>query len=331
MNRATVLITSFQKRGYIFDALDSVIEQTFKDFDVLLVVSKLFSLDEFNRYRQFIKVVVDENAQSKCALLLTGIKLAQTDVIIFLDDDDLFSKDKIKIIMQSFEQNPLVEFIHNDHINIFGTNIEKYNKIKETRTNLPIHTRSIKEALRNDCDSNLSSIAIKKKLVLSYLQILKLIDSGDDTFFLYCALDAQKHVINLPEKLTYYRIHASGKTHSSGSFKEYVQKVHEKLESDVKTHQTYSQMFSDSQLVNIQKLRAAYYLTLQITYEHFFAPWIDRRFLKNMYAHFKWISFSGNHPPRPIKYILFFLMLISSEFFISTNYILSQYRLKGKY
>ena len=295
-----------------------------------MVVSKLFSSNEFKNYIPHINIFIDENAQNKCDLLFVGIGLCRTNIIIFLDDDDLFSVDKIKTIIDTFEQNPSIEFIHNNYINVFGQNIEKF-KITSKKTTLQCgQTRSIKEALRNDCDSNLSSIAIRKTLVLGYLHILKLIDSGDDTFFLYCALDGQKYVINLPESLTYYRIHASGSTHYNGHFKDYVNRLREKLKSDVKTHQIYFQTFSNEQLVKIQGLRLSYYITLQITLEHFFAPWLNRKFIENMYAHFKWISFSGNHPPRAIKYFLFFLMLVSSQLFISVNYILAQYRLKGK-
>ena len=330
MKKATVLITSFEKRAYLFDAINSVTEQTFKDFDILLVVSKLFSQEEFNAYKPRINVVIDDDAQNKCDLLFNGIQLVKTDIIIFLDDDDLFTKDKVQIITELFQQNESIEFIHNDYLKIFGGNYDKSMEIVDKTHDQLIYTQSIKEALRNDSDSNLSSISIRKNLVLKYLPILKMIDSGDDSFFLYCALDSHKCVINLSKKLTYYRIHASGSTHYSGSFAGYLLRIREKLKSDVKTHQTYLDYFSNNQLASIQGYRVSYYETQQISYKHFFTPWMNKKFVEKMYGHFKWLSYSGKHPPKPIKYFLFFTMLISSRLFVSINYVLSQYRIKRK-
>ncbi|WP_075056513.1 glycosyltransferase [Thermogymnomonas acidicola] len=253
MDRATVLITAFERRGYLQEALDSVLKQTAKEFDILLVVSKYYSQEEFNDYKDHVKVVIDEQARNKCDLLFTGINQVNTDIVIFLDDDDFFSERKVETILKAFQEHPEVGFIHNDFVNVFERGPEKSarnivrNSSRNSDRGISILTGSVAVATRNDLDMNLSSVSIKKDIASNYLQGLKSIEAADDTFFLYCALDSGNYVLGLPEKLTYYRRHASSVTGYIGhSFGDYLRHLREKLASDVGAHEA----FSDCSIVN---------------------------------------------------------------------------------
>lgn len=330
MQKATVLITAYERKNFVIQAINSVLNQTINNFDILVVLSNTFHKDMFQEYNNRIKIIIDRDANDKCDLLATGIKNIDTDIIMFLDDDDLYVKNKVEKIINIFENDHSIGFIHNNYEKIYENSNIDLNDSKLNNDGGILYIKSVQEALRNDCDSNTSSISIKKDIITKYLPILRSINGSDDTFFLYCALDSRKGIVQLRNKLTMYRIHKSGYTHIMGSYQQYVIKNQEKLQSDVTVHNIYLRNFKNKNLIDIQKLRLYYYKTLLNNYIIPSGRIKGRKYIYDSIGYLKFIPYSGNHPPRFVKYLYFILMYISIKLFIGINYLLGQYVLKGK-
>ncbi|MCC8107087.1 MAG: glycosyltransferase [Clostridiales bacterium] len=98
----TVIIPAYNAELYIERCLDSVVAQTLKDFEVLIVndgsidrTGKL--VDRFAREYPFIRVIHKENGGSASARNV-GIKEARGDFIAFVDADDFIHPQYIEIL-----------------------------------------------------------------------------------------------------------------------------------------------------------------------------------------------------------------------------------------
>ena len=98
----SIIIPTYNSEKYVTKAIDSVIAQTFKDFEVLLVDdgsvdntvgivrNKIAGLTNF-------KIIVLKQNSGVAEARNTGIFYSRGKYICFLDDDDLWLKDKLKV------------------------------------------------------------------------------------------------------------------------------------------------------------------------------------------------------------------------------------------
>lgn len=107
----SVVIPSYNSAKFLPTAVSSVVDQTYKNFEIIIVddcsnddterVVKTFSLS--NRNIKYIKH--DENKGLSSARN-TGIMAAKGDFIAFLDADDIWSPRKLEYQYRKFEDNP---------------------------------------------------------------------------------------------------------------------------------------------------------------------------------------------------------------------------------
>lgn len=88
----SVVIPLYNKEVFIEDTLKSVLNQTFQDFEVIIVDdgSTDNSVDITNKFRDSRIKIYSQNNQGLSSARNTGIKNANTDFIAFLDADDLW-------------------------------------------------------------------------------------------------------------------------------------------------------------------------------------------------------------------------------------------------
>jgi len=107
MPEVSVIIPAYNSSRYIAEALDSVFEQTFKDFEVIVVDDG--STDDTRRiienYPHQIKYFYQENGGPAKARNL-GIRKSEGKYIAFLDADDLWLASKLEKQVAEFEKNP---------------------------------------------------------------------------------------------------------------------------------------------------------------------------------------------------------------------------------
>lgn len=116
----TVIIPLFNKEKYIKKALKSILNQTFTDFEVLIVndCSTDKSLEIASEFvSEKIQIIQHEKNSGLAATRNTGIKKAKSNYVTFLDADDLWKPtflEKIFNLIQNFPE-----------ARIFGTNYEE--------------------------------------------------------------------------------------------------------------------------------------------------------------------------------------------------------------
>lgn len=114
MPKVTVVIPAYNATTYLPETLDSVLAQTFPDFEVLIIndgstdhiVSWASEIDDPR-----VKLISQEN-RGVSEARNTGIKSAQGEYIAFLDADDMWEETKLEKQVRCFESKPEVGLVY---------------------------------------------------------------------------------------------------------------------------------------------------------------------------------------------------------------------------
>lgn len=110
--RFSIVMPVFNRKQYLREAIDSVLSQTFTDYEVVAVDdgSTDGSLEILNSYGSRIKVVQQPNQGPEVARN-TGVAHAQGEYIAFLDSDDIFFPFTLEIydrVIRAYDSPPIV-------------------------------------------------------------------------------------------------------------------------------------------------------------------------------------------------------------------------------
>ena len=123
-NKATVCIPSkLENIDFFLNLIKSIENQTLLPYQILIIVSGR-PLNDMEASINFLKSKIPNNLN--CVFIVSkksglsharniGIDLCKTEIIIFGDDDDLWHEDKVKLTVETIEQNKpcLVKHFHN--------------------------------------------------------------------------------------------------------------------------------------------------------------------------------------------------------------------------
>jgi glycosyltransferase involved in cell wall biosynthesis len=106
MPRVSVVIPAFNTASYIVQAVQSVLTQTYKDFEIIVVDdgSSDNTRDVMAPYQDRVRYVWQEN-QERAAARNHGLELAQGELIAFLDSDDVWMPDKLSRQVASLDEH----------------------------------------------------------------------------------------------------------------------------------------------------------------------------------------------------------------------------------
>ena len=109
---ATVLIANYNNSKYIDECLSSVINQSYKKIEIIVVDdnSSDNSLEILNKYTSQIKLIkkkqkIGLGSFDQMSSYYEAFKESKGEIIFLLDSDDYFHLDKVSIIMNEFHQN----------------------------------------------------------------------------------------------------------------------------------------------------------------------------------------------------------------------------------
>jgi glycosyltransferase involved in cell wall biosynthesis len=121
--KVSVIIPTYNGREYINDAIQSVLDQTYPNLELIIVddsspedmslVVKSF-LDTRVRY------IRHKRNLGAVAARKTGVDASSGDIIAFLDQDDLFHKKKLEMHVAYFLKNPETGLTYNARFEIQG-------------------------------------------------------------------------------------------------------------------------------------------------------------------------------------------------------------------
>ncbi len=161
MMLVSVIIPYFNKKRYIEETIQSVLRQSYENFEIILIYDDE-CLDDLKFIKQIqnedkrIKLIINQKKLGVGESRNIGIKEAHGEYVAFLDADDLWKKDKIKYQIDFMETNKAL--ISHTSYEV----IDKNNKILNVRKAKDYnHYKN----LLYSCDIGLSTVVIKKRLL----------------------------------------------------------------------------------------------------------------------------------------------------------------------
>lgn len=124
----TVIIPTYNRSQYIKQAIDSALNQTHKNIELIIIddgskdnTSEV--LKKYDTYSNINNIALNHNAGVANARNL-GLKEAKGDYIAFLDSDDFWEKNKIELQLNEFDKDSNIGLVHTGVIE-FGKGWER--------------------------------------------------------------------------------------------------------------------------------------------------------------------------------------------------------------
>lgn len=211
----SVIVTAYNRKQFILEALNSIINQTLSRDKYEVIVTKNFEdkeIDEFISKNGMKNILFTEPGIGP--RLADAIKLCQGDVITFLEDDDIWSNDRLERVYNVFK-NYDVGFYHN--AGIHNKLDEDYSGILKqlevtNKNNYKIIDYPYKSRMYMKNWGNGSSIAITKSITIRHLDEISMCGTSPDLFLVLITLFEKLKLFIDFNKLTFIRVHRRDKT-----------------------------------------------------------------------------------------------------------------------
>lgn len=109
----SVILPVYNAENYLFEAIESVLNQTFVDFELIIINdgSKDSSLDIINSFKDQRIFLVDQHNKGLAATLNHGLSLAKGKYIARMDADDIALPNRFEIQLNFLKKNPKYKLI----------------------------------------------------------------------------------------------------------------------------------------------------------------------------------------------------------------------------
>jgi len=248
----SVLIANYNYGQYIGEAIESVLNQTYQNFEIIIcddgstddsrsIIEKLSS-QEPRIHAKF------QSNQGVAAALNTAFQVSKGQILSLLDADDIFLPEKLEITRQSFLASEKVGLSAHKVIpvdsqrNIINTPIP--NKVEHGYNALNIIAKGGDAAL-----PPASGLSFRVEVAQKIFPLPVQIKRGVDSYLRFCA-SILSEVFGIQKVLAYYRIHNKNIT-ATKTF------TRERLESLIQDYQTLYHYYVSFLNHDIKTLRFA--------------------------------------------------------------------------
>lgn len=221
MVKISVVIPVYNTQNYLNECIDSVLNQSFKDFEIICINdgstdNSLSILSDYEVSDERIKVISQQN-RGLGASRNEGLKLAQGEYVLFLDSDDYLTPDALEKLYNQAYANDL-------DLILFKIANFNYKTLKESHSDY-FDMKFLKEIVNEDifnwmivkdCIFDISVTATSKlfkRSLISNIEFPEDLLFEDNLFFTKVIFNA-KHVYFLDEYLYYRRIRPDSITNS---------------------------------------------------------------------------------------------------------------------
>ena len=212
--KVSVIIPVYNVEQYLRQCLDSVINQTFKDIEIIVVndCSPDNSLQIIKEYQQKDDRIVLVDLKQNVGLGFArneGMKVAKCKYITFVDSDDWVTKDYVEVLYNTIEkyQYDVIspDFYEYDDIT------QKVSKSKHPKNfyNINISTINIKQKLLC-CEHIHYARKIYNLRFLKDNNITFKINKFEDTLFIWEIILKTNRFMFIDDKIYYYRVNRKG-------------------------------------------------------------------------------------------------------------------------
>ncbi len=130
MPRVSIIIPTYNRHKFLQEAIDSVLAQSYRDYELIVVDDG--STDETaevaHKYNGKLSYIYQQN-RGVSAARNKGIAASTGDYICFLDSDDLWQPDKLKVQLEFMDKRPKYPVCYTDEIWIrYGVRVNQRKK-----------------------------------------------------------------------------------------------------------------------------------------------------------------------------------------------------------
>ena len=199
MNKVSIIIPYFKKKKYINLALNSVLKQTYKNIEVLIIYDDIDKKDlnfikELKKKDKRIQLIINKNNIGPGFSRNKGLNVSRGNYVAFLDSDDIWKKRKLE---------KQILFMNNNNIDFSYTS---YNQIDKNGNKIKTIFAPKYQTYRNlleDCKIGLSTVIIRKKILRNSLRFPNLKTKED--LYLWLQLSKKNKLIGYGEVLSDWR------------------------------------------------------------------------------------------------------------------------------
>ena len=217
MTKVSIVVTAYNRKNYVLYALKSATSQDANKSEYEIILVKNFLDSEIDNY-------CNENCVTNILATGTvgeyinlGINAARGDIICFLDDDDLFTQNKVSNLINIYERTHF-SFLHNNYLEIDETGKIRPPFMKKLHFNNnrnvnellieKIGPKDVNSFIKNEGDFNISCMSVSRKTALTIAEKVKQINACQDGFLFYSGINEGK-AVHTGLTLTLYRVHHS--------------------------------------------------------------------------------------------------------------------------
>jgi len=241
MKYVSIIIPTYRVEKYICTAIKSVLNQTHKNFELLIIDdgSPDESVKIFQQFTDDRIKIIRQNNRGLAGARNTGIRHAQGEYIALLDGDDVWLPQKIEKHINHLESSPNVgvSFSRSAFINEAGDSLGTYlmPKLKEITPPYLLHENPV---------GNGSAAVVRREVFEAIKFQDNLYGTIEDFYFdeyfrqaediecwLRIAIQTNWQIEGISEALTLYRVNSGGLSASLLKQLEYLEKVVEKTRS----------------------------------------------------------------------------------------------------
>ncbi|MFA6339053.1 MAG: glycosyltransferase family 2 protein [Candidatus Paceibacterota bacterium] len=208
--KVTVLMPVYNSEKYLREAIDSILNQTFKDFEFLIINdgSTDKSSEIIKSYKDSrIRLIENLENLGMADNFNKGIELAQGEYVVRMDSDDISLPNRIETQVDFMDKNSeigvcgsWIKTIKNSKI---GHAIKYLNDSEEIKSNLLFHTSL----------AHPSTIIRKEAITKNNLRYEKKYDPADD-YALWTQVSKITKISNIQKVLLFYRVHQKNITNT---------------------------------------------------------------------------------------------------------------------
>jgi len=212
--RVSVIICSIdeERSRFLRQAVVSVSNQTLnpESYEVVVVRSYLSEIKSDDvACKVDCDMIIDKSELGKWIRMASEI--TRGDVLVFMDDDDMFHYDKLRRVLEIFDKDDSRIYYHNSQL-IFKTG--ELNELESQKQESVIKLLKDEEKIRDlwnlwksGASFNLSSISIRRSLLNGIEKYLEEINTGVPQLLFFNAICSNGIIVVDGAQLTFYRIH----------------------------------------------------------------------------------------------------------------------------
>ncbi|MCY0863305.1 MAG: glycosyltransferase family 2 protein [Metallosphaera prunae] len=299
----SVIITVYERDKFIIQALNSVLNQTLdNDKYEVIVVGKLENRDIIESLMRE-RITFVENREKPIGLhIIDALRKANGYIISFLDDDDLFHKDKLEIVLDTFTKDKSLGFMSHplhiineegDHDSLSNTGYERVYIDKNVST----RKRDFLKAWAQGREARYTSstVSILKDILIDSIEFLRQVNSSPDSFYPFASYKSKYNMLYSEKNLGDYRLSITSLSKNISGEENFLQHKRIYTYNFCLDYLNYRQMLKDTDLENFIEGASIFH---KIYYNIFSNDKIDKRCKITIMDMIRWLTGFHDYPMR---------------------------------